>query len=372
MTTNLGGPSAQGLAAHCLVHDALGRLTAVGPALARLSAPGASACQKEADLASVSARFEYDAFNRHAARQDGTAWTDFVHDPAGNLLAEVSRPSTPSGAWTTRREYVWLDGRPLAQLEYPGPSSRTDGWTYWFHLDHLGLPRAMSSEAGVTVWSATPVRPYGDIVESASVDPATGRTLATNLRLPGQYDERLLASVGLQGPYSNWHRWYLPRMGRYMELDPIAVQGGFSGSGWAPDWYNYVAGNPLSYIDPLGLDRISICLAKKLLRLYDDNGKERMKAGTVTGCEKTPTPTGKFKLTNWQKDPTTTDWGDRSKREWSKDWLGRNVFGPWFVELCLSHRHAHHGMHGERPVEPGLLEQRLRRWPQHARVAVVP
>jgi hypothetical protein len=25
--------------------------------------------------------------------------------------------------------------------------------------------------------------------------------VVTNLRLPGQYDERLLASVGLQGPY---------------------------------------------------------------------------------------------------------------------------------------------------------------------------
>jgi uncharacterized protein RhaS with RHS repeats len=44
----------------------------------------------------------------------------------------------------------------------------------------------------------------------------------TNLRLPGQYDERLLPGSGIQGPYYNWNRWYLPSMGRYMELDPIA------------------------------------------------------------------------------------------------------------------------------------------------------
>jgi hypothetical protein len=28
----------------------------------------------------------------------------------------------------------------------------------------------------------------------------------TSLRLPGQYDERLFGSLGLQGPYYNWNR----------------------------------------------------------------------------------------------------------------------------------------------------------------------
>lgn len=51
----------------------------------------------------------------------------------------------------------------------------------------------------------------------------------TNLRLPGQYDERLFAAAGitgLQGPYYNWNRWYLPGVGRYLELDPVALEGG--------------------------------------------------------------------------------------------------------------------------------------------------
>jgi RHS repeat-associated protein len=82
-------------------------------------------------------------------------------------------------------------------------------------------------------------------------DPLTGRTVVTNLRLPGQYDERLLWSLGLQGPYYNWNRWYLPGMGRYLKLDPIALGGGFNGE-WGPDWYNYGPGNPLSNIDPTG------------------------------------------------------------------------------------------------------------------------
>jgi hypothetical protein len=43
----------------------------------------------------------------------------------------------------------------------------------------------------------------------------------------------------MQGPYYNWNRWYLPSVGRYMELDPIPLSGGFSGA-YGPDWYGYL------------------------------------------------------------------------------------------------------------------------------------
>jgi RHS repeat-associated protein len=76
----------------------------------------------------------------------------------------------------------------------------------------------------------------------------------TNLRLPGQYDERLFAAAGisgLQGPYYNWNRWYLPGVGRYLELDPLAVEGGFNTPSGV-DWYSYAGGNPVRFIDPNG------------------------------------------------------------------------------------------------------------------------
>jgi RHS repeat-associated protein len=81
---------------------------------------------------------------------------------------------------------------------------------------------------------------------------ASGRQKVTNLRLPGQYDERLLGSVGLQGPYYNWNRWYLPGVGRYLELDPIAMRGGFNTS-YGPAWFEYADQNPLSNTDKAGL-----------------------------------------------------------------------------------------------------------------------
>jgi RHS repeat-associated protein len=73
----------------------------------------------------------------------------------------------------------------------------------------------------------------------------------TNLRLPGQYDERLLGSVGLQGPYYNWNRWYLPGVGRYLEPDPIAMAGGFN-TAYGVDWYGYANENPLRFADADG------------------------------------------------------------------------------------------------------------------------
>jgi RHS repeat-associated protein len=102
----------------------------------------------------------------------------------------------------------------------------------------------MTSSTGATIWSAT-TRPYGDLVETSS----TG--VVTNLRLPGQYDEKLLSSIGIQGPYYNWNRWYLPMAGRYLELDPIALGGGFNGAA-GPEWYGYASGSPLVWTDPTG------------------------------------------------------------------------------------------------------------------------
>ncbi len=69
-------------------------------------------------------------------------------------------------------------------------------------------------------------------------ETASGRQKVTNLRFPGQYDERLFGPLGLQGPYYNWNRWYLPGVGRYLELDPIALRGGFN-TPYGVDWYGY-------------------------------------------------------------------------------------------------------------------------------------
>ncbi len=245
----------------CLYHDAAGRLVLYGNKSLYLT-PGGGACSGAGEVTKTLARFKYDFRDRRIARQDATGtWVYVVSDSNGNPLSELKFNGDPQNPWQKVRDYVWLDGKPLVQIEYPGPAGSSEGYAYYFHVDHIGLPRALTNSAGQIVWEAK-ARPYGDVAETTALDPLSGRTVVPNLRLPGQYDERLLGSVGLQGPYYNWNRWYLPGVGRYLELDPVALAGGFNG-GFGPEWYGYANQNPMRWTDSTGLYAEVCCRAVK-------------------------------------------------------------------------------------------------------------
>ncbi|MBI3523008.1 MAG: hypothetical protein HY066_00555 [Betaproteobacteria bacterium] len=112
---------------------------------------------------------------------------------------------------------------------------------YYIHPDHLGTPRLITDSQQNTVWRWDNQEPFGN--NPPNEDPGnSGTTFVFNPRFPGQYFDR---ETNLS---YNYFRDYDPNTGRYIQSDPIGLQGGING-------YTYVGGNPVSYIDPLGLDR---------------------------------------------------------------------------------------------------------------------
>ena len=93
-----------------------------------------------------------------------------------------------------------------------------DGAPLYVYADHLNAPRVLTDTTNKVVW-----RWDGDAfgVGAASEDPdGDGTRVTCNLRFPGQYFD---AESGL---HYNVNRYYEPRTGRYLEADPIGVEGG--------------------------------------------------------------------------------------------------------------------------------------------------
>lgn len=168
------------------------------------------------------AGYVYNWAEQRVSKTAGGATTDFVFDRAGHLLAEAD-----GATGAVQREYVWLDDLPVAVLDETGVSPVL----YFVRTDQLGAAQKITDGAGAVVWDGA-FDPFGT---PASVTA----TLANNLRFPGQY---LDAETQL---HQNWNRDYDPSLGRYIESDPIGLDGGINA-------YVYVDGNPVGYFDQDG------------------------------------------------------------------------------------------------------------------------
>lgn len=151
-----------------------------------------------------------------------------MYDDQGHLVGEYDSVTG------YQQETVWFNGQPVATMQ--------GGNLHYVYADHLGTPRSVVRAAdNVELWRWDS-DPFGAALP-ANPNPGSG-SVTYNLRFPGQlYDN-------ITGLHSNGMRDYSPATGRYIEADPIGLNGGLSR-------YQYVGGNPLSAVDPQGTNPIA-------------------------------------------------------------------------------------------------------------------
>ena len=165
------------------------------------------------------AQYTYDAFGRRLVK-NASSTTLYQYDQEGRLLEETDGQGSPIV------DYIYLYSLPVATLS-PGA-----GQVYFLHNDRLGTPQAGTDGSQNEVWSAS-YGPFGEMSDTPAL-------IVQNLRLPGQEFD---ADTGL---YHNGFRDYAPRLGRYIQSDPLGLAAGLN-------TYTYAKANPVNATDRLGL-----------------------------------------------------------------------------------------------------------------------
>jgi RHS repeat-associated protein len=166
------------------------------------------------------AEYQYSPLGQRMAKAIGGIVTErYGYGTGGELLQVTDGQNNPL------RQYLYLNGKLV------GMYNAQESTLYYVHHDHLGTPQKLTNQNQQVVWSAD-YKPFGEAT-------ITG-TQEVYSRFPGQYFD---SETGL---HYNYFRDYDPSIGRYIQSDPIGLNGGIN-------TYGYAYQNPLYYTDPDGL-----------------------------------------------------------------------------------------------------------------------
>ncbi|HGP0659165.1 TPA: RHS repeat-associated core domain-containing protein, partial [Stenotrophomonas maltophilia] len=158
-----------------------------------------------------------------------------LYDEAGQWLGNYSATGQ------AQQQAIWLDNYPVALINMPATGVPELAYV---QPDHLGTPRVVIDPVrDVAIWEwSNKSEVFGNQIPSADPD-GDGVAFELALRFPGQQ------ATAASGLFYNYQREYDPAVGRYSQSDPIGLDGGIN-------TYAYAEGDPLSYVDPLGLQSV--------------------------------------------------------------------------------------------------------------------
>ena len=227
----------------------------------------------------VSTNYTINALGQRSSKIGPNGASQYVYSPDGLLLSE-----NDDGVWTN---YIYFGGEPVAMIR--------GGVLRFMHNDHLGRTEVITDANKAVQWQAR----NDAFNRTVQADTIGGM----NLGFPGQYYD------SETGTWYNGFRDYDASTGRYLQSDPIGLQGGIN-------TYAYVGGNPVMNVDPLGLLSSAV---KNAVCGYLKDGKSLSEAWSAALKDR------KANLPNSWNDPTTraaenylyanaavTDYGDNS------------------------------------------------------------
>lgn len=176
------------------------------------------------------ASYVYDAGGRRVQKTVGTTVTEYLYSPYGEVFAE-RQASAPAG-WTV--SYIYLNGQLLAQYK--------DNTTYFAHKDHLGSTRLLT-KVDRSVQECIDYLPFGEQASGACV--SSGSPTTTH-KFTGQERD------GESNLDYFKARHFAYTMGRFVQVDPVALSPQKMKDPQQLNMYSYGRNNPLRFVDPNG------------------------------------------------------------------------------------------------------------------------
>lgn len=178
----------------------------------------------------VAMEYAYNGRGEQVRKHLGASETQTLYSESGQWLGDYG----VSGA--TSQQAIWMDDMPVGVTHA--------GQLYYIQPDQLGAPRQVVDpvqDIAVWRWDAKG-ESFGNTPPEGS---GTNGNFVLQMRFPGQLSDE---AAGLN---QNYFRDYDSSVGRYVQSDPIGLEGGVS-------TYAYVQSTPFTSVDPYGLQQFVV------------------------------------------------------------------------------------------------------------------